>query len=50
MKIKVDWDEDMTEFLEEVRQGKHPNLHTLEDQAFYKTLNELVEIDSEDYE
>ncbi len=46
---KVDWDEDVTLFLGEVRMGKHKNLHTLEGAEFYKALNEYGEISPEFY-
>ncbi len=44
-KISVDWDEDVTLFLADVRMGKRKNMRTLEDAAFYKALMESIELD-----
>jgi len=49
MKPKVDWDEDVTQFLADVRMGKRKNMRTLEDPEFYKALNKYGEISPEFY-
>jgi len=49
MKPVVNWDEDVTEFLAEVRMGRRKNMRTLEDPAFYKALNEYGEVSPEFY-
>ncbi len=48
-KINIDWDEDVTRFLADVRMGKYKHLHTLEGANFYKALNEYGEISPEFY-
>jgi len=48
-KPNVDWDEDVTLFLAEVRMGKRKNMRTLEGAEFYKALNEYGEISPEFY-
>lgn len=47
--IEVDWDEDVTQFLADVRMGKRKYLHTTEGADFYKALNEYGEISPEFY-
>ena len=49
MKPKVDWDEDVTLFLADVRLNKYKGLHTIESMEFYEALNKYGEISPEFY-